>query len=173
MAERMRVTSLMTPKHNAVTECQQCGSQRMQRSIQDGNALWHSCSGGWGDAERVPTDDALRAAVSSTGGSNGTNRRGAVRAVRAVRTVGIHAIPAKMCEVWKRRYAKNLGKYGLFSLRHAEWGSAAQPVRSLCRNTLPELHLHQAGPEAVSWACEPVSLRNFLLADSLNGPSRA
>src|SRR5262249_27343980 len=39
MAERMRVTSLMTPKHNAATERQQCGSQRRPWSVQDGNTL--------------------------------------------------------------------------------------------------------------------------------------
>src|SRR5262245_28790780 len=53
MAERTRVTSLMTPKHNAAAERQQCGSQRRPWSIKDGNALWHGYSGGCGDAGRV------------------------------------------------------------------------------------------------------------------------
>src|SRR5262245_25415539 len=65
MADKMCVTSLMTHQHNAATECQQCGSPRIRLGSKDGNALRHFCSGSSGDVERVPTGDALRAAVSS------------------------------------------------------------------------------------------------------------
>src|SRR5262249_44409274 len=47
-------------------------------------------------------------------------------AVRAVRTVEKGAMGSKIWEAWKRRSAENLGKYGLSSIRHPEWGSAAQ-----------------------------------------------
>jgi hypothetical protein len=65
------------------------------------------------------------------------------------------------------------GKNGFFPLRHPEWGSAAQAMQLDCRNALFDLTLYQGVPNSISWIRGPAPRRNFLLADSLNGPSRA
>jgi hypothetical protein len=130
----------------------------MQRGIKGRNSLWHSCSGGCGDAERVPTAEAWRAPVGSTyapkpssPARSGPTRRSNLGGEQGRTSVALAGGPAGRAA--PRPARGDLKNSGPMAVAQAGPVPGRPPHRPRRRGRLPRLR-RAGGP-----ACSPAAAR--------------